>query len=562
MPELPAPGGVSLHARDRVARDVPAELREGGERCGVERVDALREVLLQRRGERHRVRRLVRLVARQRRAVRAREGGEADRDDEEGDRDRTPSRVARERDRGQAQRDDRAARRALEQAQDRRQQPDADDGGDERDQAREQQEEDAGSPLLGDRRRVGAAADESEDDGDERADRGDVDRGDRERPDAPAGPPEREQQHERRGGGQPGGGRDACPREHGVLEHGAGRRAGRIGDRCGDRGSHGPADDRPRERDHDGLGREHEPPLAAARAEPGQSLHRRLVAAAAARGGEQRECEQQRRRLAADQEQAPAGDRARVARRLHGVGRSLEPEELGRRLELGLCLRHARLEAADAPGVDVAALERDDPAVRAVEGGRERGGRERRDAVRDQDRDGLGGVVGRGLLDGGVQLLADVAPECEVGDERPLPDDDEVQLGVRGHRAVAADLDQLAAAARARSRIPARAETHPVADAFDRGQVGDRAADRALAKDGRCERRAVGELPERLRRDRVEHREPLRGLAGHAAPRCPQDALRRIELLEVATERPVLRDEAPAQHCRQSPCPDRDAEPD
>jgi hypothetical protein len=35
-----------------------------------------------------------------------------------------------------------------------------------------------------------------------------------------------------------------------------------------------------------------------------------------------------------------------------------------------------------------------------------------------------------------------------------------------------------------------------------------------------------------------------------------------IELLEVATERPVLRDEAPAQHCRQSPCPDRDAEPD
>ena len=70
------------------------------------------------------------------------------------------------------------------------------------------------------------------------------------------------------------------------------------------------------------------------------------------------------------------------------------------------------------------------------------------------------------------------------------------------------------------------------------------------------------EPPERPGRDRIQAPEPFGGLARDPAPRGAQDALRGVELLQVAPQRAVLGHEAAAEDGGERPGADRDSEPD
>ena len=72
----------------------------------------------------------------------------------------------------------------------------------------------------------------------------------------------------------------------------------------------------------------------------------------------------------------------------------------------------------------------------------------------------------------------------------------------------------------------------------------------------------MGERGEPVLGDLVELRERRRRLVGDTAPGDAEDALRRVERVEVPSERPVLRDQAAREHRRERACADRDAERD
>jgi hypothetical protein len=139
------------------------------QRCGIEDRHELCEVLAHdcvlRRGE---VRLRV-LSVRQGRAVRLREDGEAEADDDERDGDRGMAGIARERECGEPRRDGRVSQTSLGEPESGCQEPRRSDRCDERDQPGDEQQERAGPAAAQQRRRVRGAARETDHDRNEGA---------------------------------------------------------------------------------------------------------------------------------------------------------------------------------------------------------------------------------------------------------------------------------------------------------------------------------------------------------------------------------------------------------
>ena len=256
--QSPDPAGQAKHRRD-LDTGQPLEPLEG--RCVLNR-DQAPQVLADEVVERHAVRRLVALTARQRRAVALGEERQGEADDEEGRGHDRVAGAARQRERGQPKPERTPTGEPLDEAEGGPQQACDEHGGRERDQRRQEQREVA----------LAAAARELERDEPRRGERGSI------------------QQAEPRPGSAHRGGRDEDRGADGCDEHGepeplpgedaadedvTDRGAGALGgDRAHEHRERKP-DQRPAEREHARLGDGQERELPPTRAVPGESAARR-----------------------------------------------------------------------------------------------------------------------------------------------------------------------------------------------------------------------------------------------------------------------------------------------
>ena len=361
--EVRSPGDVPAQPDD--LRRLPDPLVRV-ERSRLEDAHELRVVLAHYRSRRDRVGGLVALALRQCRAVDGCEEREAETDDEERHSDRGPARIAREREGGQPEGKRASPAGALEQLRDEADGACRQDGGDEDDETGEEEQDGSGSLSAGQAAGVGRAARERDGDHDGRSGCGEVERREAEPAQLDAGRPHRGEQDrgggddERDRNGQAGPGKD---RMHDDLRA---RRSEVIRDRERRDDPGEPPDRRPGRGDRRGLGARLERDLGTRRAEPRQAAPARLRVPTQPRRGQDDERQQQRGSLAAEQQEPALSCLAGCAEFLQVLLGRFDGERgrdgADRRSRLG----QRPVDAAEVPRVDVARLERDDPAVAAV----------------------------------------------------------------------------------------------------------------------------------------------------------------------------------------------------
>ena len=320
--------------------------------------------------------------------------------------------------------------------------------------------------------------------------------------------------------------------------------------RDGDAHADQPAQERAGERHRGRFGDDlplHLPAAHAARAEP---LARGVDVPPQPHGDEHREGEQQRNRLAAEQEEPPAGDPARVGRGPELIGRSpqREPERLG--LQLGAHGLDPRRQIPHRPGPDEPAVEWQDPAVAAV--GVVQAGLpvERGHAVREHERRRGRPVVANHRLDEvGLQLPRDRNGVAEEGSgpKVAFSDGDEPEARDVRDAAAAPDHEHLAAARRARARQASRAQANPTAQVVHGAEAEEGTAERALAVERSSERPNRRNVPELTPHVRVEGR-VRRDLSTDAEPVHAHRPHIRAQRGDRAADGSILRRHGARQH--------------
>ena len=314
FPTLPRIRTHRHRLRPSRERGVPRERRSVEH--GDERLQVLADDDVERNGER----RLVALGLDERGAIPLGEEREGEGEREEGDRDGGRARATAER-HGCETRADAAVEQPAGEPDERAEEPRRRDGGGERDQARQEEQDETGVLALGEPRLVGGAAEQRSDDERDRADSGDV-----EQAEAALGPGRHrrgDRDDQRREHDDARREREPGRRENALAEHGTDGSACAARRQRSDDDADEPADQRAGDGDDRALGDGEEPQLPAPRAVPGEPPPGRLEIAPHAPRREHREGEEQRRRLAADEQQPPPGDGGRLLRRPELLDRSL-----------------------------------------------------------------------------------------------------------------------------------------------------------------------------------------------------------------------------------------------
>ena len=365
----------------------------------------------------------------------------------------------------------------------------------------------------------------------------------------PSGAPgarKREEQDDDRGDHEQHGRRKPARSEHGVAQDLSDRRPGPVCEHRDREDPDPPADDDARERGRARLRPGKHAELIPARAEPRQPLPGALDVAAHPGRGQDREREQERRGLAADEQQPPPRDLARLPRCGELVDRRGQVEEERFRAQRRAGPRRGGRELVDLPGMHAVGGERRRPGVGAVEALEARERREPVEALGDEERR-LAGKSER--LADARRVRAGEPAERKRRDERSLAHLDEAQALDARHAAGAAQLDDLAAFRGAGFRQPPRREPDEAPEVVGCGKVRELAADAQELQLHGAHRSARGEAGERAVDERLDV------LARDAVSRDAEigvddrdRALVRRHALERAGERLVLRHEASPDH--------------
>ena len=320
--------------------------------------------------------------------------------------------------------------------------------------------------------------------------------------------------------------RPECPaREQSVGEDRSDRLTGGARDRSHDRRADGDAEQRARERHRADLGREREPRLPASCTAGEQAAALASEPAAQPDRGDDREPEQQRARLAADEDQAPGGDRSAPGRGQQLVVRAAQAEGGVRRVQRGLPTRLGGQDAADVPCVQAVRAQRREPGVHAVEGLERRQPLERVDARSNQY------ARRRGRACGGRRDVAEQARVSQLGDPHAVEPD--VAL-VQARVSAAADLEYLTRRRRAGARQPARPQSDDLREPVDAGDLDQSPRDAQLPEEHHAAR-----LARRQRSEHAPHRAVLTGVRLSAQRRPEPVDAEALGAVRKRAERPA-----------------------
>jgi hypothetical protein len=377
-----------------------------------------------------------------------------------------------------------------------------------------------------------------------------------------------ERDERRRHDGDGPGEREPAGRGHALRQHRADRGTREPGGERADRAPHDPAHDDPAERHGRALARREQPELPGPRPVPREAAPRVDDVAAEAACSEQREREQQRGGLAADEEQAPAGDvRAPLgfAELLLRGGDCVRPGACG---EGSPGLLDAADEAVDLPKPRPARRQRPHPRVAAIRAREDRRGRQVADPLSDDERRRRRAVVAPGFPQRGSRLgilgrvvgrLEEVAEEL-AGAERRGPHLHEPQPGDVRQPPATPESQHLAALGRARPREAPGAEDHVRREPVDRGEPEEASRNGALSEERERDRLAEIEPGELRAHFLVESRVLIGRACGDPEPDRPHRAAGRRQALDRLGRRAVGRDRDPAEDAGEGSGRDREPE--